>query len=134
MGIDSREDISDPLFAKLGFRTNFAVKSEDRHKYSAVNNLEEYVESIKTSLTQSVPGIKLTLEEPKTINGNKAIFIECESTQNEVSFKTLLVFIETGDQVVYAISFNTFQDSWPNYRDAFYQIAESFKPKYQIEL
>lgn len=133
MGIDSREDVSAGIFKKLDFRTNFSIKSKSRQQYTGISDLGAYVESIKTSLAQAIPGINFTREEQKTISGNRAIFVECESMQQGADFKTLLVFIETSDLVVYALSFNSFLDSWAKYQDSFYQIAESFKLKYKLE-
>ncbi|MFH1423710.1 MAG: hypothetical protein ABIG29_02040 [Candidatus Nealsonbacteria bacterium] len=134
MAIDGKEDISEGVFQKLDFRTNFSVKRDDMKKYANFNNLGDYITSIKTSLVQMVPGISFVQEEQKVIDGRRAILIECSSRQEEADFKTLLVFVEDSDSIVYAISFNTFQSSWASYRDTFYRIAESFKLKYKIEL
>ena len=134
MAIDAKEDISGGNFQKLDFRTNLSIKSDDMKKYANFNNLGDYITSIKTSLVQVVPGISFVQEEQKVINGQRAILIECSSRQEDADFKTLLVFIEGNDSIVYAISFNAFQGSWENYKGVFEQIAQSFKLKYKIEL
>jgi len=132
MAIDAEEDISGGLFQKLDFRTNFSVKSDDITKYASVSSFEEYVSSVRTSLIQAVPSIVFVKEEKKPINSVKAIFLECSSTQEDADFKTLLVFVQGNDDIVYAISFNTFQSSWENYQSVFEQIAATFKLKYKI--
>ncbi|MFH1714275.1 MAG: hypothetical protein ABH831_01615 [Candidatus Nealsonbacteria bacterium] len=124
LAIDSKEDVSDGIFQKLDFRTSLSIKSDDITKYAGVSSFEDYVASIKTSLVQVVPGIKFVKEE-----GN---ILECESTQEDADFKTLLVFIEGNDSTVYALSFNTFMDSWPAYKSLFYWMADSFKLRYNI--
>jgi len=134
MAIDVKEDVSRGVFQKLDFRTNFSVKSDDVTKYAGISSFEDYVASVKTSLVQTISGINFGQEEQKIINGLPTIFIECSSRQEEADFKTLLVFVKASDNIVYAISFNTFQDSWSTYKDLFYWIAESFKLKYKIEL
>lgn len=134
LAIDAKEDVSSGIFQKLDFRTNLSIKSDDMTKYASMDSFEKYVESIKISLVQAIPSISFIREEQKTINGNRAILIECESLQEETGFKTLLVFIEGNNGAIYALSFNAFQSSWTSYRDAFYKIAESFKLKYKIEI
>lgn len=134
MAIDAKEDVSGGAFQKLDFRTNFSVKSDDITRYASINSFEDYVSSVKTSLTQTITGISFGKEEQKTVNGLPAIFIECASRQEDADFKTLLVFIKASDNIVYAVSFNAFLDSWEAYKDSFYLTAESFKLKYNIEL
>ncbi|OGZ24660.1 MAG: hypothetical protein A2896_01865 [Candidatus Nealsonbacteria bacterium RIFCSPLOWO2_01_FULL_43_32] len=134
MAVDAKEEIQDEKAKNIDFQTNFSIKRDDLAKYSSLSGAADYVKSIKDSLAQLIPGINFTHEEQRTIGGRNAFFIECESTQQEIDFKTLLVFIEGNNQTIWAISFNTFQDSWTAYRDLFYQTAESFRLKYQLEL
>lgn len=124
MAVDSQEDVSSGIFEKLDFRTNLTIKSDDMAKYADINSLEDYVASVKISLEQAIPDIKFIKEEGSVI--------ECESTQEDADFKTLLVFIEGNNKIIYAISFNAFRDSWAEYRDLFYQMAGSFKLRYNI--
>lgn len=133
MAIDSEEDLSSAA-SSSDYRTNLTVKSDDLTKYSTVNTLETYTESIKTTLVQLIEDIKFTYEKRDTVNGNDALFVECESTQNKVDFKTLLVFVQGDNNFIYALSFNAFQNSWASYRDAFYRMAESFKLRYNLSL
>jgi hypothetical protein len=134
MAIDAKEDVSGGIFQKLEFRTNLSVKSDDITRYASVGSFEDYVAGVKTSLIQTISGISFISEEQKMINGVQAVLIECSSRQEEADFKTLIIFIKGNDSAVYAISFNTFQDSWPVYKSLFYWMAESFKLKYKIEL
>ena len=134
LAFDDQEDISGGNFQKLDFRTNLSIKSDDLSRYSSLDTLEKYVESMKTSLIQAIPGIAFVKEDQKTINGNESFFIELSSRQKEIDFKTLLMFIKGNDNIVYAVSFNTFQGFWENYQGVFEQIAQSFKLKYKIEL
>jgi len=124
MAIDTREEI---VNEDIDFRTNFSLKKDDLGNYQTLNSAKEYTESVKMSLIQVIPIIEFTDEKEGTISGHNAFFIECESTQDEVDFKTLLVFMEESNGVIWALSFNTFQDSWLIYRPIFYQMAESFK-------
>jgi len=130
MAVDTREEISEEILEKLDFRTNISIKSDDLGKYDKLNNAKEYAKSIETSLVQSISGIKFTHEKEAAIGGHDAFYIECESVQEGTSFKTLLVFIVGNRNDIYAISLNTFFDSWPDYKNPFYQMSESFKLKY----
>lgn len=132
LAFDAKEDISGGDFQKLDFRTNLSIKSDDLSKYSTLDTLEKYVESMKSSLILAVPGISFVQEEPKTINGARAISIECLSRQKEADFKTKIVFVQGNDHTVYALSFNAFQSSWEKYKSAFEQITQSFKVKYKV--
>ena len=133
MAIDSKEKLKEEKTKNLDFITNFSIKNDDLSKYTRVFTVEDYGKSIEESLVQLIPGIKFTPEKLGAINGQNAFFVETESTQEEVDFKTLLVFIEGNNNTIWAISFNTFKDSWLAYKDLFYQIAESFKLKYKLE-
>lgn len=134
MAIDHGENASGGLFEKLDFRTSLSVKSDDITRYADVDNFNDYVASVKISLVQTIPSISFVVEEQKIINGAQAILLECSSRQEDADFKTLLVFVNGNNNIVYAVSFNTFQDSWPAYKSIFYRTAESFKLKYKIEL
>lgn len=127
MAVDTENEIVDPALEKIGFQTNFSLKKDNFSKYAGIDDMQAYVEDIKVSLVQMISGIKFTAEEKGTIDGRPAVYIECLSTQREISFKTLLVFVGGQDQDVWAISFNTSEYLWPSYRDLFYHIAGSFK-------
>ena len=121
--VKGNEEIANEKAEKLGFASYFSVSSDSLETYT----FEEYIEEIKTRLVQSIVNIDFVKEEEGEIDGKKALFVECESTQKEVDFKTLLAFINEADETIWAISFNTLEDKWPEYRDLFYQTAESFK-------
>jgi len=127
MGVDSREEINDEKVKETGFRTNLSIQQDDLSKYEQPYSLSDYVDSVKTSLMQAIPGIEFAKEEQGEINGFDAVFVECWSTQEEIDFATLLVFFKDANNFIWAISFNTLHDSWLTYQDVFYQIAESFK-------
>ena len=127
MAVDAGEEIVNEKAREIGFRTNFSIKGDDLKKYDKEYSIEEYASSIKTALIQAISGIEFTYEDQGIINNNNAFFIECQSTQEEIDFKTLLVFIEGNDDIIWALSFNALQNSWSAYQDSFYQIAESFK-------
>jgi len=129
MAIDSKEEISEEKIKEVGFQTNLSVRKDDLSQYEQIYTLAEYVDSIKTSLIQIIPGITFTQEKQGKVEGRNALFVECESTQEGIDFGTLLVFIEGKDNFLWAISFNTPKISWPVYQDQFYQTAESLRLK-----
>jgi hypothetical protein len=132
MAVDSQEEITDGRVEEASFRTNFSLKSDNLAEYTQNYSLSEYVEEVKTGLIQAISNIEFTEQSEQTIDGYDAILVECESTQQEINFKTLLVFIKGNNDILWALSFNTLYDSWPKYQDVFYQIAESFKLRYEM--
>lgn len=123
MAVDTQEEITNEKAKKINFQTYFLINSTQLGELSA----EKYIEEVKISLVQKIPNIKFTDEEKGIINGRQAFFLECQSRQEEIDFKTLLVFIEGRDKTIWAISFNSLKESWSTYRDLFYQIAETFQ-------
>ena len=127
MAVDVTEEITDEKAIEAEFMTNLSIKSDDFKKYEKEYTFEEYVYAVKENLTQSITIIEFTYGNTDIIDGNETFFLEIESTQNEVSFKTLLVFIKDSNNIVWVMSFNTLRDSWLAYKDLFYQITENFK-------
>lgn len=125
MVVCTSEEITDPAAQKINFRTYFSVV----YDVLAEKTLEEYIQSAKDILPQSIPGIVMTHEENSIIDNQDAYFIEAEFTQRGIDFKILLTVIKGREQDVWIVSFNTAVSNWDNYKDLFYQIAKSFKVK-----
>ena len=121
--IDLQEEITDEKAKEIGFQTNLSI---DRAKLEETLP-EDYIENVKTGLIQSIPIIEIAKEEKTTINDRVAYFLEISSIQQDLYFKTLLVFMVDEENTIWALSFNTLKESWLNYKDTFYQIAQSFK-------
>jgi len=108
---------------KANFTTYYSINSHSLRKYT----FEEYIEEVKVGLVQTIETIDFLREEENKINGEPAFFIETKSYQQGINFRSLLVFVEGEGNVIWAISFNTLEDKWPEYRDLFYQTAKTFK-------
>lgn len=121
--LNADEEIADEKAKEIGFMTFFSINND----YLRGLSLKDYVKKLRDSLAAAIPTIEYLHQWEGQINGNSALFLENESTQQEVDFETLLVFIESPDGLVWAISFNTLKDKWPEYRDLFYQTANSFQ-------
>lgn len=121
---DSLKRITDKKVEEIGFGTNLSINWDELNQISP----EDYIKNVKESLIQSIPIIEIVKEEKGSIRGKEANFVEIDSVQQDISFKTLLVFVTQGD-TIWAISFNTLKESWPDYQYVFRQIAESFKLK-----
>lgn len=129
MAVDAQEEITNEKANEVGFATNFLLKSDDMKQYETIRSVEDYAKSVKDSLFPVIPGIEFIKEQAGLINGNEAFFIESQSRQDEIDFKTLLVFVLGKDNIIWALSFNTLADSWPTYQELFYQMANSLKLK-----
>jgi hypothetical protein len=117
------EEITNEKAKEIGFMTYFSINID----YLRSPSLEEYVKELRDSLQEAIPTIKYLNQWDGEVNGNPAFFLECESKQEEIDFKTLLVFIKSPNGLVWALSFNTLKDKWPEHRDLFYQTANSFQ-------
>lgn len=122
MAVNMNEHISDPAAQKINFSSYFAVIYETLGEKS----IKEYVEIIKQALQQSIGPVVFNQEQDLTIHGNAAYQIEAEITQEGVDFKILLVFIKGQGDDVWTISFNTTKSNWEEYKEIFYNIADSF--------
>lgn len=123
MVVYTSEEITDPAAQKINFKTYFSVI----YDVLAGKTLEEYIQSAKDVLPQSIPDIVVTHEEDGIVDNQDAYFMEAEFTQRGIDFKILLTIIKGRGQDVWIVSFNTAVSNWDNYKDLFYQIAESFK-------
>jgi len=125
MAVNTSEEITDPAAKKINFRTYFSVV------YDTLNGRtnEDYVQFLKDSLDQTIPGVVITKEGQGEIDNQGAHFIEMEFNQREIDFKVLLVAVYGEGNDVWIVSFNTPKTSWDKYRDLFYQTVDSFSMK-----
>lgn len=123
MAMNLEEEITNEEAKEAGFQTYFTVNYTDLKEYS----LPKYIETVQNYLAQSIPGIEFTHTEQIIINGYDIHFLETKSQQNEISFKTLLAFFEGKNNIVWAFSFNALEESWPDHKETFYQIAKNFR-------
>jgi len=74
-----------------------------------------------------LPEIVFVNENPGSIGGRDAYFIEANLTQQGVDYKVFLVLVRGKGDDIWTISFNTLESDWLKYKDLFYQTAESFE-------
>jgi len=122
---DTLEEITDEKAKETGFRTNFSINSTSLGETS----LDDYVELVKASLVQTIAIMEITKEEQAVINGAKASIVEVKSAQDNLNFRTILAIFAGKENTVWAFSFNTLEDSWPDNESIFRQIIESIKMK-----
>jgi len=125
MAIKMDENLNDTAAQKINFRTYFAVSYETTQGKS----LNEYMQTLKNQLQQTVSGITFTQEHDVVINNRTAKAFEANFNQKEVDFKVLMVVIKGLNDDVWVISFNTLQSTWNEYQETFSNIVNSFKLK-----
>lgn len=125
MAVNAQDNITDTAAQAVGFQSYFAV-SQDALSGGTLN---DYVQTVKTSLSQNISGISFTKEKDFKINGVDAHAIESELTQEGIDFKVLLVMMTGTSDDVWVLSFNTVKSSWNSYEKLFYEIADSFALK-----
>ena len=125
MMVNTSEEITDPAAKKINFRTYFSVV------YDTLNgkSREAYIQFVRDSLAQTIPGVKITYEKDGKINNRDAHFMETAFNQRGIDFKILLVAVSGNGNDVWVVTFNTPKTSWDKYRDLFYQTADSFSVK-----
>jgi len=123
MAVNMNENINDPAAQKINFKSYFAVSSYDTLQGKSMN---DYLQIIKNSLSQTIPNVVFTNEQDIAINSQPAHAIEAELTQQGVNFKILMVIVVGQGEDVWVISFNTTKSSWDGYKQSFYDIANSF--------
>jgi len=125
MAVNTSEEITDPAAKKINFRTYFSVVYDTLGERSG----EVYIQFVRDSLAQTIPGIKITYEQDGKVNNQDAHFLEAEFNQRGIDFKVLLVVVSGKGNDVWIVSFNTPKTSWDKYRDLFYQTTDSFSVK-----
>ena len=122
--IKSNEQINNAGAKELGFNSYYSVVGDTYAK----DNEKDYVEDVKNSLKTNFKDIVISNEETRTIEGGNIYFVEAKLNQQNVNFRVLLAIKVTGEKV-WIISFNTLEEKWSEYKDLFYDVAESLKIK-----
>ncbi|MDD5221437.1 MAG: hypothetical protein PHV47_02435 [Candidatus Pacebacteria bacterium] len=125
MAVKIDEQLSDPAAQKINFRSYFAVVYDTMQEKS----LEEYIQTTKDQLEQTISNIIFSQEHDATINSQAARAFEADFNQKGIDFKILMVVIKGTNDDVWIISFNTLQSTWTEYKDSFSDIANSFSLK-----
>lgn len=123
--IDSEEEVLNEKAKEIDFRTSLSIKWAELGE----NSFKAYVEGVKTGLVNTIPIIEITKEEQTSISGKEAYFMEIESIQEDLKFNTFVALVSGKGNSVWAFSFNALEESWPKYKDVFYEIIEGLKMK-----
>jgi hypothetical protein len=121
----TQKEVIDFEGESIDFWSYFSVAQKDRGE----KNLTEYVDFVKDSLTGAIPGINFTHEESATINNQMSYFIETEAGPADTDFKFLIVLIEGKNDTAWIITFTSIKEIWLDYKDLFYNTAETFREK-----
>jgi len=125
MAVNADEQLNNPAAQQINFKSYFAV-SRDTIEDGGPN---EYMKVIENSLQQIIPGISFREERDMEINGRDARVVETEMTQKGVDFKALVVSIKGDGNDIWTISFSTTKNKWEEYKESFFNVANSFKLK-----
>ncbi|MDD4990068.1 MAG: hypothetical protein PHW31_02045 [Candidatus Pacebacteria bacterium] len=122
MAVNASENIDDPAIQKINFKSYFAVSYDTLQRKS----MNDYLQTVKSGLSQAISNVVFTKEQDLTINGRIAHAIEAELAQQGVNFKILMVVVAGQGEDVWVISFNTAKSSWDGYKEMLYDTANSF--------
>jgi len=124
MVIKQEEQINNAKAQEINFRSYYSVLQGAYDKESE----QDYLSEVKNSLKQSFTGIIVSNEEVRETENGKIYLIESKFNQQDIDFRVLLS-VSIKDQNAWIVSFNTLEEKWEEYKNLFYQIAESFKIK-----
>jgi len=119
------ENITDAAAKAANFTSYLSIASD----VSQGRSIAEYVEYTKSALRGVIPEINFVGDKDLTIDNRPAHAIEAELAQEGINFKILLVMIQGEGDKIWITSFNTLKSTWNDYKDAFYQAANTFKVK-----
>ncbi len=125
MVVDANKITTDPAAQKVNFQSYFSVVYDSLQG----KNHQEYIDYVKSALSVSFSGVVFFEEKQIIINGRESYALEFEITQQGVDFKVLMVLVMGEGEDVWAISFNTTQKDWNDYKDIFSEIVNSFQIK-----
>ena len=125
MVVNVNEEITNPDAKKINFKSYFSVVYDSLQGKSK----EEYIDYLKNSLEQAVPGIIFIQEKTTTMNERNAYALEAELKQQGVDFNVLIILVYGDGEDIWVMSFNTLRDKWTDYKDLFYQTADTFQIK-----
>ncbi len=125
MVVNISEQPTEEAAKRINFKSYFAVSYDTL----AGKTREKYLEDYKRKLKGVLPEIVFVNENPGSVGGKDAYFIEANLTQQGVDYKVFLVLVRGKGDDIWTISFNTLKSDWLKYKDLFYQTAESFKVK-----
>ncbi|MFA5086884.1 MAG: PsbP-related protein [Candidatus Paceibacterota bacterium] len=114
----------DSAAEKVHFKSYLAVSFDNANG----QKLGEISALVKEQIKASAPAISFTYETKGKIDGQDAQYAEGDLLMQNINFKVIVITVLKGDKY-FTISCNTTAEKWPEYRDIFYNTAESFKFK-----
>ena len=125
MAVNADEQLDDPAAEQINFKSYFAVSRDIIED----GGPSEYMKVIENSLREIIPGISFSEERDMEISGRNARAVKAEMNQKGVDFNALMVSIKGDGNDVWTISFSTTKNKWEEYKESFFNVANSFKLK-----
>lgn len=109
---------------KIGFKSYFAITKDSLREKTK----EEYISFIREELKKISSSVTFDTIWTTKVNGKDATVLDISINQQSVDFKVSIFLVWNGEDV-WAISFNTTEDKWNEYKDDFFTSGSSFKLK-----
>ncbi|MDD5569133.1 MAG: hypothetical protein PHG23_01845 [Candidatus Pacebacteria bacterium] len=109
---------------KVHFKSYFAVSFDNANG----QKLNEVADLVKQQIKNAAPGFSFVSETEGIIGGQPAEIVEGDLLSQDVNFKVMVATVLSRDKY-FTISANTTAEKWPEYRDVFYNVLESFEFK-----
>ncbi len=106
----------------INFMTYCAVTFDNDQGLS----FSEIIDYIKNETISAIPTAHFTTETADTIDGYSAAYLEAGMLQQDINFLVHITLVDIADKY-YMISCNTTKEKWEDYRDIFYEFAQSFQ-------
>jgi hypothetical protein len=124
IAIKPSEVMTDTEATKIGFKSYFAVTKDTLQG----NTKEEYVSFIGEELKKISSSVTLDTVWSTKVDRKDATVLDISMTQENINFKISMFLVWNGDDI-WVISFNTTEDKWNEYQDAFFTSGNSFRLK-----
>jgi hypothetical protein len=122
LAFDPNEQITDEAAKSISFASYLSI-GQDSLQDKSIN---DYLVYTKQELQKALGVAEFINEQSLAINSKEAYSLEMQLNQENINFRVLMVLIAGDNGDVWAVSFNTLESMWNDYKDAFYNSAKSF--------
>ncbi len=120
--VNTSEEIIDPALEKINFKSYYSVSYDTLRERTR----EEYITYIKDMVKQFAPDIIFSWEEDLKIKDSDGYKLEADLAQQGANFKVFIFLISGKNDDIWNMSFNSGLDNWPENKEIFNRIVESF--------
>jgi len=120
--VNTQDEPNDPEAQRINFQSYLSVILDTFNGMP----LADYMELLKTNFTSSVSDMTAIDEDYMTIGGRDSMYHVAAFEQRNIRFVALFFVISGENNESWVLTFNTTEDTWTEYKDTFFAIANTF--------